>query len=232
MKKKEEPYAQIVVSLPWHDKVCDMPEEARAAAFGLYCASVCFCQDKLTDGRIRRVELAKVFPVSDAHHLADVLIGVGLFDQDAEAYYVHDYLDWNRSREEVLGLRSKRIESGRAGGLANARANAKAKSEQTSSKTLPISHLSYTEQETSPCRPFPVENPKDVHPGALGKLEEKLRRVANQDEIRSLRSLSKKYSDGVVCHAISQAFVQINEGSSSVDNLFGLITTIAKKEAV
>jgi hypothetical protein len=52
----------------------------------------------------------------------------GLIDQmDDVGFMIHDYLQWNPSREEVLKIRDYRAESGRRGGLAKALAVAKQK---------------------------------------------------------------------------------------------------------
>jgi hypothetical protein len=123
--EKNEPYAQLVASLPWCKKLTKgIPEADRMAAFGLYAAACCFCQANLTDGEIQRIELVRVFPSPDLTRIADLLVSAELFDADEDSYYVHDYLDHNKSREEVENIIEQKRIAGRAGGLAKAKASA------------------------------------------------------------------------------------------------------------
>lgn len=122
----EEIHARIAVVMPWHEKVCAIEEEDRLAAFGLYTASVCFCQQNLTDGRIRNVDLARVFPSPDVSRIAGLLLAVNLFDEDGAGYRVHDYLEHNKSREQIEAEKDAKRTAGRKGGQASAIARAQA----------------------------------------------------------------------------------------------------------
>jgi hypothetical protein len=118
-----ETYARIIVTLPWSEKVTDIADKDRAAAFGFYTAACCYCQENLTDGRIRRAELVKVFPCAKPERMAELLVKARLFNADEDAYHVHDYLDWNKSRAEIEEEIEQKREAGRAGGLAKSKRN-------------------------------------------------------------------------------------------------------------
>lgn len=126
-------YAQLLVSLPWHEKVCNIPIADAPAALGLYAASLCWCQANLTDGVILKPQVAALMPMRprDAKRLSSVLVACELWDETDSAFVIHDYLDWNKSREEILALREVRRSAGQAGG----KQRVKQMLEQNGSKT-------------------------------------------------------------------------------------------------
>ena len=128
-------YAELEVSLPWHDKVIGIPERKRAEAFGFYCAAVCYCQDNRTDGMIRTAELMRVFPDPRFQRLVDELETAKLLDPVDGGFMVHDYLDWNKSREQIEHEIEHKRSSGRAGGKAKALAHAKAPASENAQQT-------------------------------------------------------------------------------------------------
>lgn len=105
-----------------HPKVMAIPRELRNAADGLYWRAVSRCNRVLSDGLLSDGDLALI----DAEdHLVEALLAAGLFDRDRRGrIHVHDFLDHNKSRSEVIEDREKKAAAGRAGGLASARARA------------------------------------------------------------------------------------------------------------
>jgi hypothetical protein len=113
------------------DEILDNPKVADAGVLGwaLYAAGVVYCARNLTDGHIPRsrlgalLDLSGVFVVTenwggvplrvergpagapiDSPHPEDVaehLVAVGLWEPAPNGYRVHDYLDYNPSRDEV-----------------------------------------------------------------------------------------------------------------------------------
>ncbi len=71
--------------------------------------------------------------------IAKQLVSIGLWEEAPGGYLVHDYLEYNPSKDEVLALRSVRSEAGKKGAQAKASAKASAKpqanGQQSSSKT-------------------------------------------------------------------------------------------------
>ncbi|MBX3031441.1 MAG: hypothetical protein KF809_14945 [Chloroflexi bacterium] len=106
-----------------HQKVLALPRRLRNAADGLYWRAISRCNRTLSDGLLSAGDLELV----DAEpELVEALIEVGLFDRDRRGrVWVHDFLDFNKSKEEVLEEREKKAAAGRAGGLASGRARTK-----------------------------------------------------------------------------------------------------------
>ncbi len=116
-----EAYAAIYISAPWHPKVLALPEEDRAAAFGYWCASLVLCQAYRNDGEIPRAQLPAVFacPESERDRLVRLLVDVGLYEDAGHVLRVHDYLDHNRSRDEIESAHERMRKGGRKGGKAS-----------------------------------------------------------------------------------------------------------------
>lgn len=140
-----EPHARIVVSLPWHDKVVGIAERDRAAAFGIYCAAVCFCQLNRTDGIIRDADYVRVFPSKNSNRIAGVLVESGLFERCDNTFRIHDYLDHNKSKAQIEEEVTQKKTAGQKGGEASAKARAKAPA-QAESNPLSLSLTKNKEQ--------------------------------------------------------------------------------------
>jgi hypothetical protein len=65
------------------------------------------------------------------------LVAAGMWDEVEGGYQIHDYLDYNPSREKTLAERAKKQAAGRAGGKASASTRAQA-SAQAESKPVPV----------------------------------------------------------------------------------------------
>lgn len=90
----------------------------------LYVASVLYSSRELTDGEIADVvlpALAALSGVRRAKRTAEELVAIGLWERTDRGYVIHDYLDYNPSRDQVLAERGERrdarVRAGRAGGL-------------------------------------------------------------------------------------------------------------------
>jgi len=127
-----EPYAAICASLPWHRKVRAIPDQERLAAFGLYTAVCAYSQALRTDGFIAHQQLAAVFPCPEEERTrcSSALIRVGLFDEADGGIQVHDYLEHNKSREQIEQLGGQRATAGRRGGVASGKARGSKGSKQ------------------------------------------------------------------------------------------------------
>jgi len=146
---------------PQHPKILQVSCEA----FRLYVTGLCYASLYQTDGKLLAAaigSLAETFhnPGLDETHPPDwiaELVRVGLWDEGESGgkwYVIHDYLDYNLSKENREELAKTKAESGRLGGLAKAkhvsgmlleqrrsnrlagaRASSLAKAKQTSSHT-------------------------------------------------------------------------------------------------
>ena len=114
----------------------------------LYMAGIVYCNGQLTDGFIpcgvlvmlciwAKIEL-DANPQAIAQAIASRLVEHKYWEFADNGYMVHDFLEWNPSKAEVLALKEARSAAGRRGGQisakiqANAQANAQAKSKQSS----------------------------------------------------------------------------------------------------
>jgi hypothetical protein len=117
-----------------HPKVMALDEKL-LPAMGLWVLCGVYCSKHLTDGFVPR----KVVRMYGGERLAKELETAGLFKTAPGGWILHDYLDWNPSKEQVLEVRAKRQASGQAGGQARAKANAQASaSPSAQAKSYPV----------------------------------------------------------------------------------------------
>jgi hypothetical protein len=88
---------------------------AGPAACWLWVCGLGYCQEGLTDGFIPRTAI-DFLGVKGAARLADKLVLVALWDIVAGGWQVHDYLEHNRSSDQVRELMRRRAEGGKLGG--------------------------------------------------------------------------------------------------------------------
>lgn len=108
------------------DAFTDHPKVMAAGplASWLHVCGLTYCSRLLTDGFIPAGQVRKLADVDNAGELAEQLVAVGLWDRCEGGFRIHDYLDYNPSREDALAKREHvsevRREAGRAGGMAKA----------------------------------------------------------------------------------------------------------------
>lgn len=95
-----------------HAKVGELDPEAELAAIGLYWKAISWSNDQLSDGRVP-ANVVRMLGGSVA--LAEELVRVRLWEQADQAYVIHDFADYNRTKAEVLALREQRSLAGKAG---------------------------------------------------------------------------------------------------------------------
>jgi uncharacterized phage protein (TIGR02220 family) len=108
---------------------------------GLQTLAICYCNHYLTDGFVPTAmvirlagDVTKLLPPGTPWMLVNSLIDAGMWEKAKGGYKIHDYLDYNPSRAQVLEERAQRQAAGRAGGQASASARTK----QTPSKPSTI----------------------------------------------------------------------------------------------
>jgi len=99
------------------DGILDHPKFIRAIKLGgsealhLWLALRVYCAKHLTDGSVPRDMLAEVRgPQNQAkrERALDALLTVGLLEEDGESgYRLHDFLQWSKSRAEILAARQR-----------------------------------------------------------------------------------------------------------------------------
>ena len=96
-------------------------------AMGLDVASWGFCNDNGTDGFVPKDRLREVYPLAkNLSKIAKRLVEVGRWewDEKAQGWWVHDFLDYNFSADEVAERKRRRAESGRKGGIKSGKTRA------------------------------------------------------------------------------------------------------------
>jgi hypothetical protein len=117
---------------PWHRKVRGLSD----AAFRLDVSAVCWCAENLTNGVIAAEHLALASDVKNPRKAAAELVRAGRWHDDdhdcescpplpAGAHVIHDYLDYNPTREKVERYREQRRKAGEKGGLASGQTRSK-----------------------------------------------------------------------------------------------------------
>jgi hypothetical protein len=94
-----------------HEKVLDIGPLAEA----LWFRCLTYCARNRTDGRVPLGFVRKMGDM-DGTALAAVLVDAGLLEPDDRGYRMHDYLEWQRSRDEIEALSEKRAAAGSKGG--------------------------------------------------------------------------------------------------------------------
>lgn len=136
-------YIKVHDGMPEHPKV----EALSDGAFRLLVSCWCYCSRNLTDGRITNAAWAK----RGTPKVRRELMAAGLVEPRDGFVQMHDYLEHQRSADEVAAMRRKRADAGRKGGqarangLASARASAKQKPKQTPS-TVSSKNVAVTEE--------------------------------------------------------------------------------------
>ena len=155
------PWGKVDDNFYDHPKLDRLPAKDRLACIGLHWLAVSWCNRYLTDGEVPE---DRVVRLGGSTRLATDLVTAGLWERTGDGYLVHDYLDYNQSRDQIERAREQRSAAGRAGGLAKRRAS------ESSSKSLSTS-LSATQAVASdmsepPSRPVPTRPDSSGRTGA------------------------------------------------------------------
>ena len=113
------PWVNLDDQFPDHPKVAGLSD----AAFRLHIAAICYCNRYLTDGVIDRKEVRKLVRRYSKKTVDELVSGGHWYDHNGLGVYeLHDFLQWNRSREEVREqqerLHKVRSEAGKKGARA------------------------------------------------------------------------------------------------------------------
>ncbi|MET8113744.1 hypothetical protein [Streptomyces prasinus] len=100
------PWVKLEDRFPSHRKVALLSDRA----FRLHVSAICWCAENLTDGRIADRELPLVAHIRGIKATAKQLEDAGLWDRVEGGWEIHDYLDYNPSREQVTAERKKNAE--------------------------------------------------------------------------------------------------------------------------
>lgn len=144
-----------------HPKVMAMSVTLLLPCGGLYWRAISWSNAKLADGRISG---STVRMLGGTKRHADELVRVGLWEGEwTKGYLVHDYMDFNKSREQVLADRQKWAEqkAGQRMSTADTPVESTAESPRVSSARIPYSR--------TPVLPSPVLPPPPAKRGKRSK---------------------------------------------------------------
>lgn len=108
-----------------HPKLAELDPDLMLAAVGLHTLVLSWCASQLTDGHVPAAQVRRLAG-QPVENLTAELVRVGLWEKATKAFIVHDYLDYNPSRAQVVAERERKSEGGRRGGLASGRARREA----------------------------------------------------------------------------------------------------------
>lgn len=120
------------------DQFAEHPKMQAAGPLGrdLQVSALCYANRNLTDGYIPRATARRLADIDDlpvtAQDVIDRLVQVGAWIKVAGGYRIHDYTDYQPTKEQVLAEREQKQAAGRKGGLAAA---SKRRSRTTASAT-------------------------------------------------------------------------------------------------
>lgn len=103
-------WANLDDQFPKHPKVVGLTD----GAFRLHVSGICYCAQYLTDGVVDADTVPLLMPRYRKQHL-DELLTKGRWIRHGDDYEIHDYLDWNRSREQVEAERERKRTAGKKG---------------------------------------------------------------------------------------------------------------------
>lgn len=98
-----------------HRKVAALHDDLRKPCLALFWLSVSWANDHGTDGRITKTGIRQLDGTPEE---ADELVRVGLWEKDESGYRIHDFLDFNKSQEQLANEKAQRTMAGAAGAAA------------------------------------------------------------------------------------------------------------------
>lgn len=112
------PFLNLDDNFSEHPKVDALSD----GAFRLHVSGLCYSARHLTDGFIDADKVARLVPKFRSKHLGELLVRGLWVENGPKGFAIHDFLDWNRSRVEILTdrerLRKVRSDAGRKGAAA------------------------------------------------------------------------------------------------------------------
>lgn len=140
----------------WDDseKLAAASEQVGDSAYALWSRAVTYCNRALTDGKVSGPKLRSLTAHKRPRLVIDALVSVGAFvDLGDDAYEIHDFLQWNDSREVVEARRQVKRAAASRGGAAASLAR------QGSAKAVAPCYSSGTPLECPSPSPTPTPTP-------------------------------------------------------------------------
>lgn len=145
--------------------------EVGPLGMALQMAALCYCNHHLTDGYVpgsvakRLIDLDGM-PVTFGQ-LAKKMIDAGVWTVDGDGYRIHDYLEFQPSKDQVMAEREQKRSAGAKGGQASAQARASARGKASAQAGASADAQSLPQAESKPVPvpdPVPVPHPEGDNP--------------------------------------------------------------------
>lgn len=180
-------YITVHDGMPDHPKVMPLSD----AGFRLLVTGWCWCSRYLTDG-VMPMEVWSRFGNKRARDELVRTAHVHL-TPDGTSVSFHDYLDHQRSREQVMDLRRKRAEAGRKGGKAGSKTQAIASASDTG---LAEQNESIDREQRTETEEEPYSSEADAPDPDPGPLREDVEKLCNHLRDRIVDNGSKEPTIG------------------------------------
>ena len=95
------PWARFDDGFPGHRKVRRLTD----GAYRLHTTAICHCAHDLTDGRVTPEDIEDMPSIRQSEKRIAELIKRDLWSVVSDGWMIHDYLDYNPSREQVMAER-------------------------------------------------------------------------------------------------------------------------------
>lgn len=123
------------------DQFTDHPKAVEVGPLGvaLWLAGMCYCNRFLTEGFIPAAAVPRLMHfegLATHEEVVERLVAAVLWEPTEGGYIVHDYHDYQPSKEQVEAAREQRREAGKKGGLAKSKRNAKQTASEKPSESL------------------------------------------------------------------------------------------------
>lgn len=97
-------YAQLSNGFWRNVKIAELRETCKSAV-GVYTMMLSYCSDRMTDGHVDR-KAARYLLRATGEEIA-ALIEAGLITETNDGYQIHDYLEHNNSRDQIMHKRQR-----------------------------------------------------------------------------------------------------------------------------
>lgn len=156
-------WVRIDDAIDEHPKIAALDD----SAFALFVASLAYCNRNLTDGFIpTRVGGKLRFCDGDATPAIAQLETAGLWVETPGGWRIHDFHDYQPSKQDVLDDREKKRKAGSLGGKAAAKARATATAQAESKQNASNRSSKFQAQPQAESKPVPVPVPTELKPSA------------------------------------------------------------------
>ena len=145
-----------------HPKARKAGKDGRA----MFLAGLCYAAGQLRDGFIPNGDVPLIAALAEVDEgERHALVTAGLWEEVPNGYQIHDWLDFNPTKDEITARRNERREAGKKGGEASAVARAQAKGAaiaQAKSNQTPILEKKILEKKNKSEEKIPAEASGDT----------------------------------------------------------------------